>query len=152
MSSCTLIHTKGIRCCLGVNIAFIKASHWDLRGQRGVCHFCMAQLVPGAAGGFQWLPALAHSEEERAHTLEELAASLWLLGSVSPANPAVQGAVCWTEGTQLPPKGGKCVVLISWSKGCSLSCCARWDLLRYSLTRILYKSHTCLAHMLQSRQ
>lgn len=39
-----------------VDIAFIEASHWDLRG---VCHFYTPQLVPGAVCGFRGLPALS---------------------------------------------------------------------------------------------
>lgn len=39
-----------------------------------------------------------------AHTLEKLAALIWLLGSVSPCKPCSAGCSVWPEGTQLPPK------------------------------------------------
>lgn len=97
MSSCTLIHTEGIRCCVGVNIAFIKASYWNPGGQRDVCHFYIPQLVPGAVCDFRGLSALSTPwggvSCVAAHTLEELAAFPGCLGVCPNANPAVQGVL-----------------------------------------------------------
>lgn len=149
MSSCTLIHTKGIRCCLGVNIAFTKESHWNLRGQRGVCHFYIPQLVPGAVCGFWGLLALSTPwggvSCVAAHTLEKLAALIWLLESVSPCKPCSAGCSVWCadlKGLSFPWRRRAWWYLISWNTGFHLSCCVRWDLLWYSLGGVLTKSHT----------
>lgn len=147
LSSCTLVGTKGVRCCLGVNIAFIEVSHWTLRG---VCHFCILQLVPGAVCGFRGLPALSTPRGAvscvAAHTLEKLAALIWLLGSVSPCKPCSAGCSVWCAGLKglSFPRRRKVWWLHFWD--------LRYLVLRYSLTRVLTKSHTCLVPVLQPRQ
>lgn len=151
---------KAIRCCLGVKIAFIKASHWNLRGHRCVCPFYIPHLIPGTLCDFGGLPALSTLwggvSCVAAHTLQKLAALTWLLGSVSPCKPWSAGYSVWCAGcdeqTQFPLNGGKCDGI--WSAGTrdSTSPVVPGGTWRYSLTRILIKSHTCLASLPQSRQ
>lgn len=96
-----------------MNIPFIKASHWSPRGQGGVCHFYIPQLVPGAVCGFRGLPALSTPwggvSCEAAHTLESLVALTGCLGVCPHANPAGQGVLRGVLGCRdsASPKGRK---------------------------------------------